>query len=296
MPSKRLDGRSALVTGASRGLGKAIALALAAEGAAVAVVARSESQWNERLPGTIHETVGEITDAGGSAVAVAADLSKLDEVESAYARARETLGPLDLLVNNAALTVPGRPPAADESPKPAPADRPKAAAPGPAAPFASFLSFPLQGVQRHLAVGLFATYRLMQLALPDMIEQQRGAIVNISSAAGLWPGPGPYGSDAGAPPIAYGGNKAAIHHLTQCVAAEMQAHGIAVNALLPSAPIITPGNLYAMPEGTEWASPEDFAEATIQTLLADPNVTTGRLLWDQDVLHPELGTRGWLGG
>ena len=65
----RLVGRAAIVTGASRGLGRATALALAAEGAAVAVVARTEQQWDERLPGTIGDTVAAIADAGGRAVA-----------------------------------------------------------------------------------------------------------------------------------------------------------------------------------------------------------------------------------
>jgi NAD(P)-dependent dehydrogenase (short-subunit alcohol dehydrogenase family) len=300
----RLAGRTAIVTGASRGLGKAIALAFAKEGAAVAVVARSETQWNDKLPGTIHETVAEIERAGGRAVAVAADLSKLDDVERAYHESRDALGPIDLLVNNAALTVPGRPPRADD---PAPeAKAAKAAtiaearaqheAKAPRAPFGSFLTFPLSGFERHFAVGVFASYRLMQLVLPDMIDRRRGAIVNISSVAGLRPGEGPY-EHAGVPgPIAYGGNKAALHHLTQCVAIEMQAHGIAVNVLSPSEPVITPGNLYAYAaaDEAEWASPEDFAEATVRVALYDAGDVTGQLLWDADVLHPELGHRGWL--
>ena len=91
MSGQRLAGRTAIVTGASRGLGKAIAVAFAAEGAAVAVVARSTTQWSERLPGTIHETVAEIEAAGGRAVAVAADLSQPDEVEAAYAAAAGSL-------------------------------------------------------------------------------------------------------------------------------------------------------------------------------------------------------------
>ena len=301
--NRRLVGRTAMVTGASRGLGRAIAAAMAAEGAAVAVVARSQAQWDERLPGTIHETVAEITASGGRAVPIAADLSKIDEVESAYAAAREALGPIDLLVNNAALTVPGRPPTEDAASARPATDRARPASDptpaneaAPSAPFGSFLTFPLSGFQRHLAVGLFASYRLMQLVLPDMIELGRGAIVNISSAAGLWPGEGPYDEHHVPLPIAYGGNKAALHHLTQCVAAEMQTRGIAVNALMPSLPIETPGNRYAMSEATDLVGPDDFAEATIRVLLADANETTGRLLWDQDVLHPELGTRGWLGG
>lgn len=293
----RLAGRTAIVTGASRGLGKAIALAFAREGAAVAVVARSETQWSERLPGTIHDTVAEIEAAGGRAVAVPADLSHLDQVEQAYAVARSSLGPIDLLVNNAALTVPGRPPFPGDEPRRERARTP--VAPGaaneqPSAPFGSFLTFPLGGLQRHLAVGLFASYRLMQLVLPDMIERSRGAIVNISSVAGLMPGAGPYAPGGQPGPIAYGGNKAALNHLTQCVAHEMQPHGIPVNALSPSAPVLTPGNLYAAADETDWASPDDFAEATVRVALADPNEVTGRILWDQDVLHPELGLRGWL--
>ena len=256
------------------------------------MVARSESQWSERLPGTIHETVAEIEQAGGRAVAVAADLSQIEEVERAYGMARELLGPVDLLVNNAALTVPGKPPKPGDAPRETRPATPAAAA--PVAPFGSFLSFPLSGLQRHLAVGLFASYRLMQLVLPDMLALGRGSIVNISSVAGLMPGEGPY-ANAGVPgPIAYGGNKAALHHLTQCVAVEMQPHGIAVNVLSPSEPVITPGNLYAAAGETNWASPEAFAEATVRVALADANEVTGQLLWDHDVLHPELGKRGWL--
>ena len=257
------------------------------------MVARTESQWSERLPGTIHETVAEIEAAGGHAIAVAADLSRQDEVESAYATARGALGPISILVNNAALTVPGRPPRADDAPRPT-ATAVTAAAARPAGPFGSFLDFPLAGFQRHFAVGLFASYRLMQLVLPDMVAAGGGSIVNISSTAGLMPGEGPY-DRAGTPgPIAYGGNKAALHHLTQCVAQEMQAHGISANVLSPSEPVITPGNLYAAAGETNWASPQDFAEATVRVVLADPNVTNGQLLWDADVLHPEQGKRGWL--
>jgi 7-alpha-hydroxysteroid dehydrogenase len=134
----------------------------------------------------------------------------------------------------------------------------------------------------------------MQLALPAMIEAGRGGIVNISSLAGFLPGEGAYDHPGTPGPIAYGGNKAAIHHLTQAVAIEMQAYGIAVNVLSPSEPVITPGNLVAAAGETNWASPEDFAEATLRVALADPQKVTGQLLWSDDVLHPELGPRGWL--
>jgi NAD(P)-dependent dehydrogenase (short-subunit alcohol dehydrogenase family) len=294
--SGRLAGRTAIVTGASRGLGKEIARTFAREGASVAVAARTESVWDERLPGTVHETVAEIEHSGGRAVAIRADLAQPDDVERLAVEARDALGPIDLLVNNAAVTVPGRPPAPGATaPRPAPAAPSGATGARPAGiPSSGFLQFPLKGYRLHFEVGLFASYRLMQLVLPDMIEAGRGAIVNISSLAAFVPGEGPYERSAPATGAAYGGNKAAMHHLTQAVAAEVAVHGISVNALLPSEPVLTPGNLVAAAGTEDWATVEDFAEATVLVALADPAVMTGQVLWSDDVLHPELGRRGWL--
>jgi NAD(P)-dependent dehydrogenase (short-subunit alcohol dehydrogenase family) len=294
---RRLEGRVAIVTGASRGIGEAVARHFAREGAAVAVVARTEQVFDERLPGTIHDTVAAIEADGGRAVAIRADLADEDDVDRLVDDARAALGPIDLLVNNAALTVPGRPPAKDDAPRASsassaskdsrPPRRTTSTRPG------SFLGFPLKGYRLHFQIGLFASYRLMQLVLPDMIGLGRGGIVNISSLAAFVPGPGPYEHPGGPTVLAYGGNKAAMHHLTQAVAFEMAPHGIAVNALLPSEPVLTPGNRIAY-EGDDFASVDDFAEATLRVALADPNVMTGQILWSEDVLHPELGTRGWL--
>ena len=296
MADGRLADRVVIVTGASRGIGKAIALACAHEGAAVAVTARTEAEWDPRLPGTVYDTAAEIEADGGRAIAIPADLARPDDVDRIVDVARAELGPIGVLVNNAAVTVPGRPPAPGSTPSPRPKAVPAATgtAPAPRPGSGSFLEFPLKGFRLHFEVGLFASYRLMQLVLPDMIAAGRGAIVNISSLAGFIPGEGPY-EHAGRPgPIAYGGNKAALHHLTQAVAIEMAPFGIAVNVLSPSEPVITPGNLVAAAGETDWASPEEFAEATLRVALADPATTTGQLLWSDDVLHPELGRRGWL--
>jgi 7-alpha-hydroxysteroid dehydrogenase len=293
---RRLEGRVAIVTGASRGIGEAVARTFAREGAGVAVVARTEAVFDARLPGTIHDTVAAIEAEGGRAVAIRADLARDDDVERLVGEARAALGPIDLLVNNAALTVPGRPPSADAPapPPPPPPVPPPAPTRTTSTRAGSFLDFPLKGYRLHFQIGLFASYRLMQLVLPDMLELGRGGIVNISSLAAFIPGEGPY-ERAGTPTgFAYGGNKAALHHLTEAVAFEMAPHNIAVNALLPSEPVLTPGNLVAYQGDDDWASADDFAEATVRLALADPSVMTGQILWSEDVLHPELGTRGWL--
>lgn len=132
----RLAGRAAIVTGASRGLGRAIALGLAAEGAAVAVAGRTEEVWDERLPGTIGETVADIEAAGGRAVAVRADLTDRDEIAGLVRSSRDALGPITILVNNAAFTAPGRPAAPGDQPRAKPAKPPGGAA-NPAGPGSS---------------------------------------------------------------------------------------------------------------------------------------------------------------
>ena len=286
----RLAGRGAIVTGASRGLGAAIAIALAAEGCGVAAVARTEREWSDRLPGTVHDTARRICESGGTAVAVAADLSVESDVERVVTEAAQALGPISILINNAALTVPGRPPepgAANAGGAPGPVRR-RAAVPG-------FAGFPVSGYRRHLEIGLLAPLRLMQLAIPPMIAAGGGSVVNVSSDAAFRPGPGPYERPGPAVNLAYGGTKAALQHLTMSVAFEVAGRGVAVNALLPSRPIATPGLLALNSEFGPAGSAEEFAEATKRLCLVDPASCTGQIMYHEDVLHPDRPPRGWVG-
>lgn len=287
---QRLAGRVALVTGASRGLGRAIAIALAAEGARVAVAARTVEVWNDRLPGTIGETVDEIERHGGAAAAFRCDLADGEQIEALVLEVTDHFGAVDVLVNNAAVTVPGRPPAPGST-----AVRRPPASPGRGTATTGFLDFPLKGYRLHYEVNVFASYLLMQRLLPGMIDKGSGAVVNISSDAAFRPGAGPYQRPAGTTAFAYGGAKAALQHLTQAVAFEMAPYGVAVNALLPSLPIATPGLVYQSPTLGDQVSEESFAEAVVRLAQAKPSDITGQILYSEDVLHPELRPRGWLG-
>lgn len=277
----RLAGRAAIVTGASRGLGRAIALALAAEGAAVAVGGRTEEVWDDRLPGTIGETVADIEAAGGRAVAVRADLTDRDEIARLVDSARDALGPIAILVNNAAFTAPGRPPAPGGEPRPKPAKPPSGAAkPG----WPGFVSTPLHAYRRHFDIAVFATYELMQLVCPDMIEANGGSIINITSVASRLPGDGPYADRSGGVLPGYGGSKAALEHLTQCAAFDLTDHNVAVNALSPSKPILTPGLSYYARNFDDTASADEFARAAVELALVDPGKVTGRTIGHLQVL------------
>lgn len=277
----RLAGRAAIVTGASRGLGRAIALALAAEGAAVAVAGRTEEVWDDRLPGTIGETVADIEAAGGRAVAVRADLTDRDEIARLVDSARDALGPIAILVNNAAFTAPGRPPAPGGEPRPKPAKPPSGAArPG----WPGFVSTPLHAYRRHFDIAVFAAYELMQLVCPDMIEAGGGSIINITSVASRLPGDGPYADRSGGVLPGYGGSKAALEHLTQCAAFDLTDHNIAVNALSPSKPILTPGLSYYARNFDDTASADEFARAAVELALVDPRKVTGRTIGHLQVL------------
>jgi 7-alpha-hydroxysteroid dehydrogenase len=280
----RLAGRAAIVTGASRGLGRAIALALAADGAAVAVGGRTEQVWDERLPGTIGETVADIEAAGGRAVAVRADLTDRDDVARLVGVARDALGPLTILVNNAAFTAPGRPPApgAERRAKPANPSSKPAGTEKPGWP--GFVSTPLAAYRRHFEIAVFAAYELMQMVCPDMIAAGGGSIINITSVASRIPGDGPYPDRSGGVLPGYGGSKAALEHLTQCAAFDLADHNIAVNALAPSKPILTPGLAYYARDFVDTAPAEEFAAAAVQLALVDAAVVTGRTIGHREVL------------
>ena len=211
-----IEGRNVIVTGASRGIGARAAGVFAAAGARVVCAARTLKEGDHPLEGSLERTVAAIGAAGGEAAAVAVDISDPAACERLVRAARMAYGPVDVLVNNAALTY-----------------------------FQPVAEFPLNRWMRSWAVNVHAPFLLSQLVLEDMLPRKQGRIVNISSVAAIGPGRGPY---RGAPQLrgstCYGAEKAAIERFTQGLASEVYADGVGVSAVAPSLVVPTPGTVY----------------------------------------------------
>jgi citronellol/citronellal dehydrogenase len=253
------EGKVALVTGASRGLGKAIALRFAAEGARLAIAART-MEPDPKYIGSLRETSEQITAAGGEVLTVQADISKMEDRERLMGEVVDKMGPPDILVNNAAVTF-LRP--LDE--------------------------FPDRRARLMLEMHVLAPLHLSQLALPHMRERKRGWILNLTSIAGDRISGPPFSDfDVSAGFGMYGTVKAALDRLTLSLAAELYASGIAVNAAAPFKPVPTEGagSLDLAKEDTEEISL--ITETVFILCTGDPSKLTGQIAYTQPFLR-ELG-------
>jgi citronellol/citronellal dehydrogenase len=210
-----LDGKVAIVTGASRGIGEYIARALAGAGAAVAVAARSTEVTDRRLPGTIYTVAEHIRARGGRALPVRLDVRDAGSIADCVRRTVAEFGRLDIVVNNAAILVPGT----------------------------------IETVQpRHLdliwQIDLRGPLLLIREALPHLRAAGAGHIINVSSGVAIFPGPGPYRETSTGGSF-YGMVKAGLERYSQSLAMELQDASIAVNVLSVRKRVRTPGNIWA---------------------------------------------------
>jgi 3-oxoacyl-[acyl-carrier protein] reductase len=190
MPGARLKGRVALVTGASRGFGRAIALAFAREGARLAA-----NYFTSEREGK--EVAAEAERLGAEAIALRGDVSRAEDARALVAETLDRFGRLDILVNNAGIMVRG-----------------------------PLLQVPEDRYRRMLEINVTGTMLCSRHALPAMIEQKHGRIINLSSQlAQRAVGGGGF--------AAYAATKGAIESLTRALASEVGGHGITVNAISP---------------------------------------------------------------
>jgi NAD(P)-dependent dehydrogenase (short-subunit alcohol dehydrogenase family) len=256
----KLDGKVAIVTGASRGIGQAIAELFAEEGAKVVCAARTLSEGDHPfLEGTLQRTVELVRAKGGEAKAVACNIANEEDCIRLVQSARD-YGPIDILVNNAALSY-----------------------------FQPITELATNRWVRAFAVDVHGPFMLAKEVLKDMIPRRSGAIVNISSGAAIGPGRGPYADKAVRGGTMYGAVKAALERFTQGLAQEVaQYDGITIAAVSPSRVVPTPGTVYhklvSGMDDPKGEPPSIMARAALLLASEPAEKVNGRVTYSQQIL------------
>jgi citronellol/citronellal dehydrogenase len=246
-PSRPLDaGSVAIVTGASRGIGRALAVGLADAGAAVVCAARSGTTSHTGLPGTAHATADAIRDAGGRALPVRCDIGSADELRALVDAAIAEFGGVDVLVNNAMAST-----------------------------RAPFIDSTLDQWDESMQVNVRSLFVTAQAVLPTMRARGGGSIINISSGAAD-------PAVTGMPPgyLTYSVAKAALERFSTALAGELADDNVAVNALRPGA-VKTEQSVHELGEDwdwTGWGPPEAVAPSVVYLAAQRADGVTGRIL------------------
>lgn len=256
--SGRFAGQRALVTGASRGIGAAVAQRLAAEGADVAIVART-LEPDGRLPGSLSEVRDRLSRYGGNVHVVVADLAdEADRARIVPAAVDGLDGPITILVNNAAAAV-----------------------------YQPLADFPLRRRRLTFEVNVHAPFDLAQQVIPGMRAASAGWIVNLTSATARHAVGPPFDTGPlGATTAVYGASKAALNRITNGLAVELATDGIRVNGVEPRAAVLSEGaerlaGAVLRPEQIE--SMEEMVEAVV-ALCDCPAEVTGQCFVSLDLL------------
>jgi citronellol/citronellal dehydrogenase len=244
-----LGGRVAIVTGASRGIGRAIALGLARAGSHVVIAAKSTTS-TEKLPGSIHTVAAEVDALGAQGLAVQVDVRDEAQVEAMAARTLERFGRIDVLVNNAGALW-----------------------------WQPVLETPAKRFDLVMGVNARAAFLCARAVLPAMIEQRRGHIVNLAPPLDLTMVPGR---------VAYAISKLGMTLLTHGLAEEVRPHNVAVNALWPVTIIESQASInWGLGTPAQWRKPDILVDCVLRLLRKEPGELTGQALLDEDFLRAE---------
>jgi NAD(P)-dependent dehydrogenase (short-subunit alcohol dehydrogenase family) len=216
-----------VVTGASRGIGKAIALAYGRAGAAVVCTSRTTDASPSKLPGTNDQTVREIEAAGGRGLAVQCDVRDDAQVERLRDATLAAFGRCDILVNNAGISFPG-----------------------------TALELPMKRWDLVMDVNLRGPYLMFKALAPQMVERGSGTVINVSSGAA---------QVVGAGRLSYTVSKAALDKLTVGLAAEVERYGVRCISFGLELLVRTEGIMLVNPaaDTSDWESPDDVGEAAL---------------------------------
>ena len=256
MNHKKLEGQVAIVTGASRGIGKAIALALARAGAAVTVAARTIEESGP-LKGTILKTAEEIKAQGGRALPIQTNVADEASVENMVQKTLDEMGRIDILVNNAGTNIPSY-----------------------------FKDLTLKQWDLIMKVTLRSVIVCSKAVMPLMMAQRYGHIINMSSVAAITFNDPMTG-------LAYDVSKAGINRFTWGLAEELKEYNIAVNALMPQN-TTSEGWVMLNPDvdKADWQTPELWGKIATFVVTRDPATFTGRILTTDDI-EQEMAKAGW---
>lgn len=248
----KLKDKVAIVTGSSRGIGKAIALAMGEEGASVVVVARTETEEGP-LPGTIYQTAKEINNLGGKALPLRTDITKEEDIENMVTKTLQEFGRIDILVNNAGIFYGG-----------------------------TLMETSPRRWETIMNINLGSVFLCTRMALPYMLKQNCGSIINVSSFVvrdlefeGI--------------SIVYAVSKVGIERLTLGLAKELKDTDIAVNAIVPGH-VFTEAAKILRPDAdpSTLQSPRMWGKYAVLIAAQEPKGFTGRILAKED-LEKEFG-------
>jgi citronellol/citronellal dehydrogenase len=253
---KKLDGKVAIVTGASRGVGEYMAVELAKEGCHIVAAARTEAAEQSKLEGTIGETAAELQKLGVRALGVRCDVTDEESIDAMVRRTLDEFGRIDILINNAGIMAP-----------------------------AKLVDMPLKRWDIMWKVNVRGAIACSKAVLPTMIAQRDGVIINISSIAA---------DQDGAGNISYMLTKHALRELAAGLASEEKAHNIRVFALSPYGWVPTPGTLFyrleeTMPSvGPMLERPEAMGLAAIYLCGEEGKALSGQHFYSRHLLRDRV--------